>query len=303
MAVPITNYQLPVTRGSLRRDAAIGRNTWFQVGGPAQYLFKPEDAEDLADFLRQLPPDMPLTVIGVGSNLLVRDGGVEGVVVRLGRGFTALQVASCKLQVGAGCLDLHAAQFACEHGLAGLEFLSGIPGTIGGAVAMNGGAYGSDMAQVLERVEIVDAGGIRWLTADELRMAYRHATLPPRAIVTRTVLKGQAGTKEDIARRMAEIQSQREATQPIRSKTGGSTFKNPPGHKAWELINAAGCRGLTLGGAMVSGKHCNFLINTGGATAADLENLGEEVRRRVHEHSGVTLEWEIKRIGRALTSA
>lgn len=282
----------------LRPNADIARNTWFQVGGAAEFLFKPEDAADLAAFFKAKPAEMPVTVIGVGSNLLIRDGGVKGVVVRLGRGFTKVQVTGCEVQVGAGCLDVHVAQYAAEQGVAGLEFLAGIPGTIGGAVMMNAGAYGSDIARVLVEAEIVDAqGNIRTLSNQELGFSYRHSSLPEGAVVTKAVLRGQAGKKEEIAARIAEVQRQREETQPVRSRTGGSTFKNPQGYKAWELIDKAGCRGLRVSGAQVSEKHCNFLINTGNATAADIENLGEEVRKRVKEKFGVELEWEIRRIG------
>jgi UDP-N-acetylmuramate dehydrogenase len=281
----------------LRENADIARNTWFQVGGRADYLFKPEDAADLAAFLRE--NKLPVTIIGVGSNLLIRDGGVEGAVIRLGRGFTQLQVASEKLQVGAGCLDIHAAAYARDYGIAGLEFLCGIPGTLGGAVKMNAGAYGRDISQVLVSADIVDAqGNIRTLTNKELGFSYRHSSLPEGAIVVSATLQGEKGDAAEIGARMEKIQSEREATQPIRTKTGGSTFKNPPGHKAWELIDQAGCRGLQIGGAQVSPLHCNFLINLGNATAADLENLGEEVRRRVWEKCKINLEWEIKRIGR-----
>lgn len=293
------SLDVPGLRGRLRTHADIGKNTWFQVGGPAEWLFKPEDAEDLALFLRHKPASMPLTVIGVGSNLLVRDGGVQGAVVRLGRGFTDMEVSGpATLTVGAACLDLNVAQFACDHGVAGLEFLCGIPGTLGGAVKMNAGAYGCELSQVLASADIVDAqGAIRTLTAQELGFTYRHSALPEGAIVTRATLAGAPGEPAAIRRRMEEIQAAREATQPIRTRTGGSTFKNPPGHKAWQLIDEAGCRGLTLGGAQVSEKHCNFLINTATATAEDIESLGEEVRRRVREHAGVALEWEIQRIG------
>jgi UDP-N-acetylmuramate dehydrogenase len=305
---------LSLLRGQLRPNADIARNTWFQVGGPAEWLFKPADAEDLAAFLREKPPEMQVTIIGVSSNLLVRDGGVDGVVVRLGRGFTEMEVADrgsriadrnrtanheSQITIGAGCLDIHTAAFARDHGIAGLEFLCGIPGTIGGAVAMNAGAYGSDISQVLVEAEIVTAQGeLRTLSAAELGFSYRHSALPEGAIVTRATLRGTPGEPAAITVRMDEIRARREATQPIRSKTGGSTFKNPPGHKAWELIGAAGCRGKTRGGAKVSEQHCNFLINTGNATAADLEDLGEEVREAVLAHSGIAMEWEIKRMGK-----
>ncbi len=305
---------LPPTRGRIRPQADLSTSNWFQVGGCAEYLFKPADAEDLAQFLKEKPADLEVTIIGVGSNLIVRDGGIKGVVVRLGRGFTELSVISSEwlekyrsrltthdsqlIAAGAACLDVHVAQFAAEAGIAGLEFLSGIPGTIGGAVAMNAGAYGREIADVLVEAEIVDAqGNIRTLSNAEMGFTYRHSQLPEGAIVTRALLQGVVGDKTQVIENMKEIQAKREATQPIRSRTGGSTFQNPPGKKAWELIDQAGCRGLTLGGAQVSEKHCNFLINTGSATAADLEALGEEVRTRVRAHSGVELEWEIKRIG------
>lgn len=299
----------------LRQNADIARNTWFGVGGRAEWLFKPESASDLAEFFRVRPQEIPVTVIGVGSNLLIRDGGVRGVVVRLGRGFTGVSGVGCRvsdqhlslhtphptphtLTLGAACLDVHAAQVAAERGIAGLEFLSGIPGTVGGAVAMNAGAYGREISDVLASVEIVTrAGEIRTLTRAECGFSYRKSALPEGAVVTGAVLCGEAGDSSAISARIAEIQAAREETQPIRSKTGGSTFKNPPGHKAWELIDRAGCRGLTRGGAQVSEKHCNFLINTGSATSADLEGLGEEVRARVKAACDIELEWEIRRIG------
>lgn len=300
----------------LRENADLSKTNWFRVGGPAEWLFRPKDTKDLSVFLSLVPAHIPVTVLGVGSNLIVRDGGIEGVVVKLGKGFTQLSCVMghgspeipmthdpepMTILSGAACLDVHVSQFACEHSLAGLEFLSGIPGTIGGAVCMNGGAYGSDTSQVLVEAEIVERSGkVRRLTNKELGFTYRSSCLPEGAIVTSAVLRGVPGDKDAIGRRMQEIASAREDTQPVRSRTGGSTFKNPEGHKAWELIDRAGCRGLTIGGAQVSEKHCNFLINTGNATAHDLEALGEEVRRRVHEHSGIVLEWEIKRIGKAV---
>ncbi len=293
---------LPDFRGRIRESASLAATTWFQVGGNADYVVKPKDAEDLCYFLHYLPHNVPRMVIGVGSNLLVRDGGVPGVVLRLGRGFTDMQVEQqgevLLLHAGAACLDVHVARFAAEHGIAGLEFLSGIPGTLGGAVAMNAGAYGSDIRSVLQGAEIVTPSGeLQWLRAEQIPMHYRHSELPAGAIVTRAVLKGRRGEVETIKQTLADIQQQREATQPIREKTGGSTFKNPEGHKAWQLVDAAGCRGLMHGDAQVSEQHCNFMINTGNATAHDLEQLGEEVRKRVHAHSGITLEWEIKRVG------
>lgn len=309
----------PVFNGRLRRDVDLSKTNWFRVGGKAEWLFKPEHVQDLSHFLSQLPPEIPVTVLAVGSNVIIRDGGVDGVVIKLGRGFTNIEATGgswlvageketpvtshqspATLCVGAACLDVYAAQYACDHGIAGLEFLSGIPGTAGGAVRMNAGAYGSDVSQVLVEAEIVERNGrIRTLTNKELRFSYRNSGLPEGAIVTKAVFQGQAGDREKIRARIEEIQAARGDTQPIRSQTGGSTFKNPDGHKAWELIEQAGCRGLKIGGAQVSEKHCNFLINTGNATAADLENLGEEVVRRVKEKTGIALEWEIKRIGKS----
>jgi UDP-N-acetylmuramate dehydrogenase len=253
----------------------------------------------LAEFLAATPPEVPITVIGVGSNLLVRDGGVGGVVVRLGRGFAKITPKDDgQVHTGAGALDLNVALTAAEAGIAGLEFLSGIPGTVGGGFGTNAGAYGSEFKDVLVRAEAVDRGGARHTaTAPELGLAYRHSEVPPDWIFTGAVFRGTPGDRSEIARRLADIQAAREASQPIRARTGGSTFANPPGHKAWELIDRAGCRGLKRGGATVSEKHANFLINAGGATAADLEGLGEEVRRRVYDHCGIMLEWEIRRIG------
>ena len=296
----------------LRKNADLSKTNWFRVGGPAEYLFKPNDAQDLADFLKVLPREIPVTVLGVGSNIIVRDGGIDGVVVKLGRGFAECKVLSAEcleentqhrapstIFVGAACLDLNVALFAAEHGIAGLEFLSGIPGTIGGAVKMNAGAYGSDISEFLVNAEIVTReGDIKILSAAELGFSYRHSALPEGAIVTRAVLKGGRGDAATIKVKMDAIAFAREETQPIRSRTGGSTFKNPEGSKAWELIDKAGCRGLVVGGAQVSEKHCNFLINTGSATAKDLEDLGNEVIARVKERTGVALEWEIKRIGK-----
>ena len=297
---PLSGAQFNLFSDRLRQNADLSKTNWFRVGGPAEWLFKPNNSQDLSTFLKLLPLDIPVTVLGVGSNVIVRDGGIDGVAVKLGRGFTQLSLDSNQLIAGAACLDLNVAHFACEHKLAGLEFLSGIPGTIGGAVRMNGGAYGSDMAHVLIEAEIVERDGtIRTLRNQEIGFTYRSGALPEGAIVTKALLQAKSGDREEIACKIQEINASREATQPIRARTGGSTFKNPEGHKAWELIDKAGCRGLTIGGAQVSEKHCNFLINTGSATAADLENLGEEVRRRVHAQTGIMLEWEIKRIGNA----
>ncbi len=290
-----------VKKFRLRRDADLSKTNWLRVGGCAEYLFKPENTQDLSDFLKELPSEIPVTVLGVGSNIIVRDGGIDGVVVRLGRGF-----AQCRLlpdeyyvETGAGMLDINVSLYAAENDVAGLEFLSGIPGTIGGAVRMNAGAYGYDISQVLVEAEIVERDGtIRLLSNAELGFVYRNSSLPAGAIVTSAVLRGEAGKMDEISKKIEDISRKREETQPIRTRTGGSTFKNPEGHKAWELIDKAGCRGLTVGGAQMSEKHCNFMINTGNATAAGLENLGEEVIKRVFEKTGIMLEWEIKRIGK-----
>ncbi|MEX2643228.1 MAG: UDP-N-acetylmuramate dehydrogenase [Acetobacterales bacterium] len=293
--------RLPKVRGELRAGVPLHRVTWFRVGGPAEVLFRPVDIDDLCDFLRRKPADVPVTLIGVGSNLLIRDGGVRGVVIRLGRGFAGIEISHGKIpQVRAGgvALDLKVALTAMEGSVAGLEFLSGVPGTIGGAVRMNAGAYGRELGDVLVNAEAVDLRGARHLlTPDDLDLTYRHSTLEEGWIVTAATLRGEPGDRFEIAQRIAEIRAEREESQPTRMRTGGSTFTNPAGTRAWQLIDAAGCRGLRRGGALVSEKHCNFLINEGGATAADIEGLGEEVRRRVHAHSGVTLEWEIRRIG------
>lgn len=291
--------QLPPLAGRVQTDAPLAPHTWFRVGGPAEALVRPADAADLAAFLRTLPPNVPLTVLGAASNVIVRDGGVRGVVLRLARGFAEVEVETDGVVAGAGALDMTVAEHAAAAGLAGLEFLSGIPGSIGGAVAMNAGAYGGDVAGCLDWAEIVTRSGeaVR-LPAAALAFAYRHASLPEGAVVVRARLRARPGDPAAIAARMAAIRASREATQPVRARTGGSTFRNPEGApRAWELIDAAGGRGLVRGGARCSDKHCNFLLNTGDATAADLEGLGEELRRRVHAASGVALEWEIKRLG------
>lgn len=381
--------QLPKVRGNYRENASLKATNWFGVGGAAEVLFKPADVEDLADFMRGCAADIPITVIGVGSNLIVRDGGLDGVVIRLGRGFTQIaisgQVSGVSeesfnaataasrseggmgrrdaphkiLEAGAAALDVHVARMAADHHCAGLEFLSGIPGTIGGALAMNGGAYGREVKDALIEAELMlRSGEIVRMSADALVFKYRHASFPEGAIFTRAWFRTHAGQASEIHAQMEEINRKRGQTQPIRERTGGSTFKNPasplpegegrgeggvgvtesnahagpppslPPHagggekgklppneggekevvspyarggtvmKAWQLIDAAGCRGLRVGGAQMSDLHCNFMINTGDATAADLEALGEEVRARVLAHSGVTLEWEIKRIGK-----
>ncbi len=296
--------RLPEVRGELTANAPMAPLTWFRVGGPAEVLFRPADVEDLAAFLAGCPEDVPVTVVGVGSNLLVRDGGVKGVVIRLGKPFMTIEAEGDFVRAGTAALDVAVARAAQQAGIAGLEFYRGIPGSIGGALRMNGGAYGSETKDVLVEVKAVSRKGeIVTLSNADMHYSYRHCGAPDDLIFVEALYRGHAGDKAAIAARMEEITSSREASQPIRSRTGGSTFKNPEGQKSWQLIDAAGCRGLVRGGAQVSEQHCNFLINTGDATAADLEGLGEDVRARVKETSGVTLEWEIRRIGIPLKEA
>ncbi len=290
--------RLPKVRGKLREGAQLSKVTWFQVGGPADVMFRPADEMDLADFIKNRPADLPITVIGVGSNLLVRDGGIRGVVIRLGRPFTDAILKDGDIHAGAGALDLNVAQMAQQAGIAGLEFLSGIPGTIGGALRMNAGAYGREIKDVLISANAVDGrGDLHTVTPREMDLTYRHCGLPEDWIFTSAILRGTPGDPAEIANRMAEIQDARAGSQPIKSRTGGSTFANPLPDRAWEVIDAAGCRGLMIGGAQMSEQHCNFMINTGTATARDLEELGDTVRKRVKKHSGVDLRWEIRRIG------
>ena len=292
--------RLPPVRGQLTENAAIARFTWFRVGGPAEILYEPADRDDLAAFLAAKPDDIGVTVIGLGSNLLVRDGGIPDVTIKLGRAFSRIEISADTVTAGAGTVDIILSRAARDAGLGGLEFLSGIPGTIGGAVRMNAGAYGSETSDVLTAIEAVSAdGGIHQVAADTLGFSYRHCDAPDTWIITQAILRGKAEASDLIAARMAEIDEAREETQPIRTRTGGSTFQNPSDAKAWELIEAAGCRGLTRGGARVSDLHCNFLINTGDATAAELEGRGEDVRKRVFEQSGITLDWEIQIVGDA----
>jgi UDP-N-acetylmuramate dehydrogenase len=294
MKMQPTTHAIPAIRGRVQAGVVLAPFTWFRVGGPAEWLVRPADADDLCALLAALPAATPLTVIGAASNLIIRDGGIPGVVLRLARGFSDIVVEADGIVAGAAALDATVAEHAAAAGHVGLEFLSGIPGSIGGAVAMNAGAYGSEVRDVLDWAEFATAEGVRRLPAADLRLAYRHAELPQRAVVTRARFHTAPG---DAGPRMAEIRASREATQPVRARTGGSTFRNPEGHKAWALIDAAGCRGLRMGAAEVSEKHCNFLLNLGGATAADIEGLGEEVRARVRAHSGIDLHWEIARIG------
>jgi len=293
-----TEINLPNVRGKQERNAPLAKLTWFRVGGTADVLFTPADEEDLAQFLSALDPEVPVMPIGVGSNMLIRDGGIRGVVIRLGKNFSNIQCDGVTLTAGAGTPDIAAASAARDHEIAGLEFLRGVPGTIGGAIRMNAGAYGTEVADVFESATAVDRSGqIHQLDAGFMNFAYRHSDLPADFIVTSATFKGQPGERAAIEQRMQEISDAREESQPLRTRTGGSTFKNPNGHKAWQLVDEAGCRGLKIGGAMVSEKHCNFLINDGSATAKDIEDLGEEVRRRVLDTSGVSLTWEIRIVG------
>jgi UDP-N-acetylmuramate dehydrogenase len=290
--------RLPAVRGVYTENLDLSRVVWFKVGGPAEVVFEPADEYDLRVFLREKPDDVLLTVIGAGSNILVRDGGVPGVVLRLGRGFSKISIENSTLVAGSTALAITVARTAQREGFAGLEFLSGIPGTIGGVLRMNAGAYSHETKDVLIRARAIDPSGVlNVLLAEALGFSYRHTAVPEDWVFVRAEFRITAGEPEAIAARMAEISAARNDTQPIRTRTGGSTFKNPPGAKAWQLIDQAGCRGLRHGGAQVSEQHCNFLINTGTASAADLEHLGELVRQRVRAHCGTDLEWEIRRIG------
>ncbi|MBC2668270.1 UDP-N-acetylmuramate dehydrogenase [Novosphingobium piscinae] len=295
----LTAVSLPSVRGKLTAEAPLAPLVWFKAGGAAQWLFEPQDADDLSAFLRGLDPAVPVMALGLGSNLIVRDGGVPGVVVRLGKAFARVTaVDPLTLDCGGGASGILVSSTARDAGIAGLEFLRSIPGTVGGFVRMNGGAYGGEVKDILVDCDVVLRSGERvTLPVGDLHYTYRHSELPQGAIVIGARFRGRPGEPAAIQAEMDRISASREASQPLRSKTGGSTFKNPPGHKAWELVDRAGCRGLTLGGAQVSEKHTNFLINTGDATSAEIEALGEEVRRRVRDQSGVELEWEIQRVG------
>jgi UDP-N-acetylmuramate dehydrogenase len=290
---------MPALRGRMIANQALAELTWFRVGGPAQILFSPADEDDLAYFLAHLPTDIAVTVVGLGSNLIVRDGGVAGVVIRLGRGFNEITVEDGhRLRVGTAVPDVRVAKAAADAGIDGLAFYRGIPGGIGGALRMNAGAHHGETKDCLIEARAVDRTGARHVLVNgDFGFHYRHSGAPADFIFTSALYQGRPGEPAAILAEMDRITAAREASQPIREKTGGSTFKNPPGSKAWQLVDAAGCRGLRVGAAQVSEMHCNFLINTGGATAAEIEGLGEEVRRRVKENSGVELEWEIKRIG------
>jgi UDP-N-acetylmuramate dehydrogenase len=295
--LPELQAAAPKLRGRLLANQSLAEITWFRVGGPAQVLFTPADEEDLAYFLASVPGH-PVTVIGLGSNLIVRDGGVPGVVVRLARGFNEVKVEGDLVVSGTAVPDVKVARAAADASLAGLAFYRGVPGAIGGALRMNAGAYGGETKDVLVRANAVSRSGEKVTFSNtDMGYSYRHCSVPDEYIFTEALFQTKPGSKDEIAAEMENITERREATQPIKSRTGGSTFKNPPGHKAWQLIDAAGCRGLVVGDAQVSELHCNFLINRGNATAADVEGLGEEVRRRVKENSGVQLEWLVIQVG------
>ena len=291
---------LPAVRGKLTESAPLAPLVWFKAGGQADWLFEPADVEDLSTFLSELDPAVPVMALGLGSNMIVRDGGVPGVVVRLGKPFAKVeQLDDVTLRCGGGTSGILVSSTARDAGIGGLEFLRSIPGTVGGFVRMNGGAYGREVKDILLVCEVVLRSGQRKvLPLDALGYTYRHSSVPEGAIVVSAEFRGRRDTPEAIQAEMDRIAKSREESQPLRSKTGGSTFKNPDGLKAWQLVDEAGCRGLSIGGAQVSEKHTNFLINTGGASSTDIEGLGEEVRRRVREKSGVELEWEIQRVGR-----
>jgi UDP-N-acetylmuramate dehydrogenase len=295
----VAEIAVPDVRGKLTRQAPLAPLVWFKSGGAAQWLFEPRDAEDLSDFLEGLDPAVPVMALGLGSNMIVRDGGVPGVVIRLGKPFASAEVIDgTTLRCGGGASGILVSSTARDAGIAGLEFLRSIPGTVGGFVRMNGGAYGSETKDILVECEVVLRSGERkLLPVEALGYTYRHSLLPEGAVVISATFRGHVGDPVAIQTEMDRIAAAREESQPLRSKTGGSTFKNPDGHKAWALVDEAGCRGLTIGDAQVSEKHCNFLLNLGNASSADIEALGEEVRRRVKEKSGVTLEWEIQRVG------
>ena len=290
---------LPKVRGTYAEKAPLKDLVWFRAGGAADILFRPADVEDLCTFMAERPADLPVSVIGVGSNLLIRDGGIPGVVIRLPSVFGRIeQIGKTRLKAGAAALDAAVARAAADAGIEGMEFLRGIPGTIGGALTMNAGCYGRELKDIFVEAHAVDSRGrLLTLSASDMGFSYRHS-IPEGVIYVDVVLEGTPGVPELIRDRMNALVEQRESTQPVKAKTGGSTFTNPPGRKAWQLIDEAGCRGLMRGAAQVSEKHCNFLINTGNATAADIEGLGEDVRARVKAKSGIQLEWEIKRVGR-----
>ncbi|HEY0130755.1 MAG TPA: UDP-N-acetylmuramate dehydrogenase [Allosphingosinicella sp.] len=295
----VETWGIPSLEGVAEANGSLADFIWFRTGGAAEWLVRPKDVEDLARFLRELDPSMPVLPVGVGSNLIVRDGGVPGVVVRLPKAMSKVNIEpGNRVRAGGGAMGITVASKARDADIAGLEFLRGIPGTAGGAVRMNAGAYGRESADILvEATLVLRDGRIETWPAERLGYTYRHSEVPAGAVVVEAVFQGVPGERSAIGAEMDRIAAEREASQPLRSRTGGSTFKNPPGTRAWKLIDEAGCRGLTIGDAQVSEKHCNFLLNLGKARSSDIEALGEEVRRRVLEHSGVLLEWEIQRVG------
>ncbi|MBI1326099.1 MAG: UDP-N-acetylmuramate dehydrogenase [Alphaproteobacteria bacterium] len=294
----VMKSSLPKVAGSYEFDVPLAPMTWFRVGGKADVVFKPQDKHDLAQFLKNLPSDIPVSVMGAFSNVIIRDGGLRGVLVKLPKSFSEIKIEGDAVIAGAAAMDVMAARETAEAALDGFAFLVGIPGTIGGAVYMNAGAYGAEIKDILENVEIVTRDGVlKTISNEACGFAYRHSELPEGAIIISASFKGKKGDKAAIVAAMEKIKQERLETQPVKSRTGGSTFANPAEARAWELVDKAGCRGLTLGGAQISEKHCNFMINTGSATAADLEALGEEVRKKVFQNSGISLKWEIRRIG------
>lgn len=297
--------RLPEVTGRIKENVPLSKVTWFQVGGPADILFRPTDEADLASFLKNTPEDIPLFTLGVGSNLLVRDSGYRGVVIRLGQGFSNIDLEEDnRVRVGAGAIDLHVARFAADKSLEGAEFLCGIPGGIGGALRMNAGAYGTEISDIFVEAKALDRqGNLHHLSLDDMGFSYRHCDIPSDWVFTEAVLQLRPGNPEEIKSRMAEISQSREETQPVKSRTGGSTFANPEGHKAWQLVDSVGARGLTQGAAQISEKHCNFLINNGGASAADIEAVAEEARRRVFAEHDILLRWEIVRLGEKTSAA
>ena len=299
MSLAALQSDLPPLAGSIAPGGSLAEFIWFRTGGPAEWLVRPRDVADLSAFLAALDPAVPVMAVGVGSNLIVRDGGIKGVVVRLPKSFAAIEIEpGNRIRAGAAAMGISVATRARDAGIAGLEFLRGIPGTVGGAVRMNAGAYGREVCDILvEATLVLRDGRIETWPADRFTYSYRHSDTPPDAVVVEALFEGTPGDPGAIGAEMDRIAQEREASQPLRSRTGGSTFKNPEGTKAWQLIDAAGCRGLRIGDAQVSEKHCNFLLNLGNASAADIEALGEEVRRRVREASGVDLQWEIQRVG------
>jgi len=290
--------QLPEVRGRLRSDEPLAKYTWFRVGGPAEVLFEPADVDDLVSFLKRCPAEIDVTVIGGTSNILIRDGGIPGVVIRLGKAFADIRTENNRVQAGAAAADVNIARKARDAGIGGLEFLVGIPGVLGGALRMNAGAYEREIKDIcVSAMGVTRTGEAVEFWPEDMSFSYRHSDVPDDVIFISATLQGNRDDRESIANRMQRIQAKREESQPVRTRTGGSTFANPEKNHAWKLVDEAGCRGLRIGDAMVSKQHCNFLVNTGNATAADIESLGEEVRRRVFENSGVELRWEIRRLG------